>query len=86
MSRDANEILKQEYLQARSKILELAAILDRIDRAPGSVEAESQMQLIREGIGILARDQGQEKANRAETVQRLLSRPYNPTWRTEFSI
>jgi hypothetical protein len=82
MSRDAVEVLRQEFLLARCKILELAATLDRIDRASGSAQDEPQMDLIRAGIDILAN--GSE--NRAEAVQRLMSRPYDPSWRTDFSI
>ncbi len=32
--RDATEVLDRDFLEARCKILELAATLDRIDRAP----------------------------------------------------
>ena len=33
-TRDAVEVLEHDFLEARCKILEIAAILDRIDRAP----------------------------------------------------
>jgi hypothetical protein len=36
--RSAEEILAEEFLQARSRILDLAAFLDRLERAPGSTE------------------------------------------------
>ena len=32
--RDAMDVLDRDFLEARCKILEIAAILDRIDRAP----------------------------------------------------
>ena len=32
-TRDASEVLNRDFLEARCKILEIAAILDRIDRA-----------------------------------------------------
>ncbi len=33
-TRDAAEVLDHDFLEARCKILEIAATLDRIDRAP----------------------------------------------------
>ena len=36
MTRNVRDVLDQEYLVARAKILELAAILDRLDRADGA--------------------------------------------------
>ena len=32
--RSATEVLERDFLETRCKILEVAAILDRIDRAP----------------------------------------------------
>jgi hypothetical protein len=32
--RDATEVIDRDFLETRCKILELAATLDRIDRAP----------------------------------------------------
>jgi hypothetical protein len=34
---DAPEVLNREFLEVRAKILEIAAVLDRIDRAEGAV-------------------------------------------------
>jgi hypothetical protein len=33
-TRDATEVVDRDFLEARGKILEIAATLDRIDRAP----------------------------------------------------
>ena len=33
-TRDAMQVLDHDFLESRAKILEIAAILDRIDRAP----------------------------------------------------
>ena len=37
-SRDAMEVLDHDFLETRCKILEVAAMLDRIDRAPARPE------------------------------------------------
>ena len=34
--RDAMDVLDRDFLETRCKILEIAATLDRIDRAPGA--------------------------------------------------
>ncbi len=82
MARNASEVLDQEYLVARAKILELAAILDRLDRAEGKVNGNSRYELLREGISILQ----QPDCGRAERLQLLFSRPYQPAWRDEFGV
>ncbi|MFO1065953.1 MAG: hypothetical protein U0892_18985 [Pirellulales bacterium] len=82
MSLNAEQVLQSEYLQARAKILELAAILDRIDRAEGAVDAQPQMQLLRKGIDVL---NGTEP-DKAARVQLLFSRGYDPDWRKTMSV
>lgn len=77
---NAQEILDREFLEIRAKILELAASLDRIERARGEVDQQPRYQLIEKGIGILASDEPQ----RAEQVQMLFSRQYDPSWQKEF--
>ncbi len=52
MPRSASDVLQSEYLVARSKILELAATLDRLDRCSGSVDDHPQKKLLIEGIQI----------------------------------
>lgn len=78
--RAADQVLQDEFLIARSKILELAATLDRIQRATGTVEDARQMVLIQQGINILC----DEEVEKAERVQLLMSRDYDPNWRAEF--
>jgi hypothetical protein len=82
MARHASEVLDQEYLVARAKILELAAILDRLDRAEGELSGNSRYELLREGISVLQ----QADRGRAERLQLLFSRPYQPKWREEFGV
>jgi hypothetical protein len=64
------------FLEARSKILDLAAILDRINRGEGTVEDDARLAKIREALEIL-RD---ESGGRAERVQKLFSIDYDATW------
>jgi hypothetical protein len=91
MSRTAHQILHEEFLVARARILELAAILDRIDRAsnespPNSTEDsekfQRQMELLAKGVEILQDSEPQ----RAKRVQALMSRPYEPNWREQWTI
>ncbi|RMF39299.1 MAG: hypothetical protein D6753_14120 [Planctomycetota bacterium] len=82
MPRTVGQVLDQEFLQVRAKILELAAFFDRLELAePGAVD-QRQLALLQQGCAILNDDEG-EKAKR---VQMLFSREYNPQWRQEFSL
>jgi hypothetical protein len=78
----ANQILADEFLIARAKILELAAFLDRVERASGDATEMRSMQLIANGLDILT-DGENEKAKR---VQLLMSRQYESDWKTKMSI
>jgi hypothetical protein len=91
MSRTAQQIIQEEFLIARSKILELAAVLDRIDRAAreqsdqslSSLQStSSQLGLLLKGISILQ----DPDPHRAQRVQELMSRPYEPEWRKQWTI
>lgn len=86
-TRTAQTILQEEFLIARAKMIELAAILDRIDRAAessdrASVDSHPAMKLLGQGIEILNDNQ----PNRARRIQELMSRPYDPNWRVQMSI
>ena len=78
----AEQVLQQEFLLARAKILELAATLDRIDRAGGNVQEHPQMQLLHRGFQILSGD-GEE---RAQQIQLLFSRQYSADWRRTLNV
>jgi hypothetical protein len=70
------ELLDREFLGIRAKLIDLAASLDRIRRAPGSVSGDSRMEQIRQAMQILA---GQSP-NLAEQIQILFSLPYDEHW------
>lgn len=73
---NSSEILQRQFLEMRARILELAASLDRIDRAEGDVSDEQPMIKLRRGIEILA----DLDADRAKRVQLLFSRDYHANW------
>jgi hypothetical protein len=65
------------FLEARSKLLDLAAILDRIGRGAGADGTEdARLTKIRQALETLH----DETAGRAEMVQRLFSLDYDATW------
>ena len=82
VSATAPEILDQEFLAMRAKLLELAASLDRLDRGDGSVARDPRIGQIRDGIEMLAQDQ----PDRAEQIQLIFSRVYDDGWQDEFGI
>jgi hypothetical protein len=78
----ASDVLQREFLEIRAKILELAAALDRIDRADGASVADPRRQAIERGLATLA----EADPSRAERVQLIFSLPYQEGWRSEFAI
>ena len=82
---NSQEILDREFLEIRAKILEIAASLDRIERADGDVATTEEMGLIEQGISILASNAG-ATAGRASAVQLLFSREYEADWKDKFEI
>ena len=78
----APEVLSREFLEMRAKILELAAALDRIDRADGSVQSDPRRQCIERGLAALA----EAGPGRAERVQMIFSLAYEENWRTELAM
>jgi len=78
----APEILQREFLEIRCKVLELAASLDRLQRADGNVAGDARLARIREGIELLLED----RSDRAEQVQLTFSRPYDDNWQTALAV
>jgi hypothetical protein len=81
-SRPITAVFEQEYLPIRAKILEIAAALDRLQRASGSIEADPRRSQIRAAIEMLLRSDD----DRAEQVQLIFSRPYDDQWQDKFGI
>jgi len=74
----ARETLDAYFLEARCKILEVAAILDRIGRGreAASVSAEPRLQRIRQALEVLHDQSG----GRAERIQQIFSLDYDAGW------
>jgi len=75
-------ILEQEYLPVRAKILEIAASLDRIERAKGDVSSDPRWEQLQEAIDFLLA----KECDRAEVIQLLLSRPYDKQWKKTLEL
>lgn len=74
----ASKALDAYFLEARCKLLEVAAILDRIERGSGaeSVRDDRRLAQIRQAIAVLD-DAG---TARAEKIQQIFSLEYDPDW------
>jgi hypothetical protein len=72
----APRVLDQFYLDARSRLLDVAATLDRLDRGEGNSAADPRVERIRQALLILL----EQKGGRAERVQKLFSLDYDPDW------
>jgi hypothetical protein len=62
--------------------LDIAAALDRQDRADGDVATDDRRKLLEAGIAIL----GSDAPDRAAQVQLLFSREYDPDWRVKENV
>jgi hypothetical protein len=82
--RDATEVLDRDFLEARCKILELAATLDRIDRAPTrhGEHPDPRLGHLRQALDALV----EPGPGRAETIQRIFSLEYDPAWRQNMNV
>ena len=75
----ANKALEQFFLEARCKLLDVAAILDRINRGQeaGEVKADDpRIDKIRKALEVLHDQSG----GRAERIQQIFSLDYDPAW------
>jgi hypothetical protein len=72
----APKVFDREFLGVRSRLIEVAAALDRIERAKGFTSGDPRREKIRQAIEVLLGD----AANKAEKVQMLFSLPYEENW------
>ena len=79
---NSQEILDREFLDIRSKILEVGAALDRLHRAEGDVSSDSRVSLIHEALKLVSSDE----PHRAEHIQLLFSREYDAAWQEKFDL
>jgi hypothetical protein len=80
--RSSMEVFDQEFLPIRAKLLEVAASLDRLDRASGSRTSDSRMAQVHAAIQVLLRPVN----DRAETIQLIFSRPFEDDWWDRFQM
>lgn len=82
-SRPSSVILDEEFLPIRAKLLEIAAALDRIDRACGKdPQLDPREQQLASAIKLLQSDE----PARAEKIQRIFSLEYDEAWMTKYRI
>lgn len=75
------EVLDRYFLEVRCKLLDIAAVLDRIDRSTDSGGLnDPRRQTVDRALEVIAGAEGR----RAERVQMLFSRDYDPQWAKEF--
>jgi len=74
----AGKALDTFFLEARSKLLDLAAILDRIGRGTDAARTANDPRVghIRQALEVLLDQSG----GRAERVQKIFSLDYDPSW------
>jgi len=72
----AAETLDGEFLTIRAKLIEVAACLDRIDRAGGSVTEDPRAKQIRQSLDVLS----SPGPDRVEQIQIVFSLPYDQNW------
>jgi hypothetical protein len=80
--RTKQAVLDADFLALRAKILEIAAGLDRFDRAGGDWPSDPRRLRLDEAIRLLLGDEPE----RAEQVQLLFSRSYDESWRDQFGV
>jgi hypothetical protein len=75
----APRVLDQFFLEARCRLLDLAAILDRIDRGENAsvTDADPRMKRIQQALQVLL----EPRAERAVRIQELFSLEYDPDWK-----
>jgi hypothetical protein len=83
MTLDAQQTLDRHFLEIRARLLDLAAMLDRVDRGDGGPLEDPRLAKIESGLKILLEDHAPDRAAR---IQQLFSRPYDPAWRTTFKL
>ena len=91
--KSSKQILDREFLELRSKLLDIAASLDRIDRAKNgdgskgsspSDDGDERMLLIAEAIRIISSES--DTTDRACQIQHLFSREFDPQWKQKFKL
>jgi hypothetical protein len=74
----AEQALDRYFLEARCKLLDVAAILDRVGRGSyaSGLEKDPRLERIRQALEVLHDQSG----GRAERIQKIFSLDYEPAW------
>jgi hypothetical protein len=83
--RNTEQVVEQEFLQVRAKILEIAAFFDRLEpvETKNVTNAnEERLKLLRAGCELLLDSDG----DKAARVQLLFSRKYDEQWRKAMGV
>jgi hypothetical protein len=74
----ANKALDNFFFEARSKLLDLAAFLDRINRGrdASAISSDPRLEKIKRALEVLHDQSG----GRAERIQQIFSLEYDPKW------
>ena len=81
-SASAQAVLDREFLEVRARVLEIAAALDRLERADGPPAGDPRVAAIQKSIDVLQTGGG----DRAERVQLIFSLPYENSWRSTLGV
>jgi len=76
----APELFENEFLVLRCKVIEIAAMLDRLENADGTIQNDARMAHVREAIQLLL----DKDSDRAEEIQLIFSDHYDEKWLNEF--
>ena len=79
---NAANSLEFEFLPLRAKLLDIAAALDRLDRAQDGPDDDPRMARLREAMEIVLHEHG----DRAEQIQLIFSRKYDENWSTKLGL
>jgi hypothetical protein len=79
---DAAELLNREFLEIRARLLQVAAALDRLDRAEGDVSRDKRRIDLDEALAILSGP----GPDRAEKLQMNFSLAYDKDWKKSFGM
>ena len=78
----ALDAFNRDFLTIRCRLVDLAAALDRVDRAGGQVTDDPRWRQLQQAIGVIASPDD----NRAERVQMAFSLPYFENWRHQYDM
>jgi hypothetical protein len=79
---EAAELLNNEFLEIRARLLQVAAALDRLDRAEGDLSRDKRRADLDQAIRVLL----ETGPGRAERLQRLFSLAYDQDWKKTFGL